>query len=248
MSATSPKILKPYTISCFGVVLFVLWCNIKWLTLRYLVRAKQIWIITDKLSYLRWAQHGHRSGRVGRRGEWPRAAGGSVWCFYLVHSLRQANWESPLAVAEGILQTLHALLEEGACRKLKTIHIKGNEQVLLLKTACNKAVPRCQTHFLTSSIIKLGMPVYSAASRFIWVTINNKGHFHPFLLPKTNKTASKQYILGSPVAGIADISCFGSPWLWTCSVVLEWVVAFCGILRFLKLYFRMFKYVPTFRK
>ena len=82
-------------------------------------------------------------------------------------------------MAEGILQTLHALLEEGACRKLKNIHIKENEQVLLLKTACNKAAPRCQTHFLTSSIIKLGMPVYSAASGFIWVTINNKGHFHP---------------------------------------------------------------------
>lgn len=64
--------------------------------------------------YLRSGQRGHTSGRVGRTGEWPAAAGGSVWCFCSAHSLRRANWESPSGEAEGTLRTLHGLLEGGA--------------------------------------------------------------------------------------------------------------------------------------
>lgn len=65
-----------------------------------------------KLSYLRWAQRGRRSGRGDRRGEWPTAAGGSVWCFYSARSLKWANWENPWVVAEGTLQTLHGLQKD----------------------------------------------------------------------------------------------------------------------------------------
>lgn len=101
-----------------------------------------------KLSYLRWAQRGRRSGRVGRRGEWPTAAGGSVWCFYLARSLRWANWERPLVEAEGTLQTLHGLWEKAAFQKLKRFHLHRKCTDASLE---NKAESRHQTHSIVSN-------------------------------------------------------------------------------------------------
>lgn len=145
--------LQVYIQSCY---LMSVWLN------HLVIFGDKIWKNKHKLSYLRWAQRGHRSGRVGRRGEWPAAAGGSVWCFYLAHSSRRANWENPSAEAEGNSRTLHGLLEEGAFQKWKGSH--KMHRCLSGKQLLNKTEPQCWN----TVPLKLGMLAHSADSGFNW--------------------------------------------------------------------------------
>lgn len=86
-------------------------------------------------SYLRGARRGHMSGRAGRTGESPEAAGGNAWCFCSARSWTRANWEGPSATAEGIEQNLRGLKEEEYER------VRGGLLVLALSSGFTPGKP-----------------------------------------------------------------------------------------------------------